>query len=85
MSVYCMACAWACVHIGFAKNCRVLHVIGLIGALACVAKLVMFDAQSLDSIARFAAYIAGGVICFAVSAIYNRSLHAKGTAAHFRG
>ena len=84
MSVYCMACAWACVRIGFAKNCKALHVIGLIGVLVCVAKLVMLDAQGLDSIARFAAYIAGGVICFAVSAAYNRALHAKSTSARYR-
>ena len=84
MSVYCMACAWACVRIGFAKNCKALHVIGLIGVLVCVAKLVMLDAQGLDSLARFAAYIAGGVICFAVSAAYNRALHAKSATARYR-
>jgi len=78
MSVYCMACAGMCVFFGFSKRCRALHLSGLIVALTCVAKLVLLDVQGLDSLTRFAAYIGGGLICFAVSAIYNRVLRAQG-------
>ena len=34
--------------VGFSKRCRALHLAGLIAALACVAKLVLFDVQGLD-------------------------------------
>ena len=78
MSVYCMACAGMCVFFGFSKRCRALHLAGLIVSLTCVAKLVLLDVQGLDSLTRFAAYIGGGLICFAVSAIYNRVLRAQG-------
>ena len=37
----------------------------------CVAKLVSFDMGYLDSLVRVASFMASGIICFAISALYN--------------
>lgn len=70
-SICCMACALACVVVGFRLRVKPLRLYGLVLMLACVAKLVLVDAVGLDSLARVGAFVAGGAICFAVSALYN--------------
>ena len=70
-SVCCMACALVSVAVGFKRGVGGLRLYGLVLALACVAKLVLLDLSDLDSLARAGALVIGGLICFAISALYN--------------
>ena len=70
-SVCCMACALASVAVGFRLRIDGLRSYGLVLALACVSKLVLLDLSGLDSLARAVALVVGGLICFAISALYN--------------
>ena len=70
-SLCCMLCALACIVVGFAMRVGGLRLYGLILALACVAKLVVLDLGDLDSLVRVGALIAGGAICFGISALYS--------------
>ena len=44
---------------------------GLVLLLSAVLKMVILDVWDRDSLIRVASLLAGGVICFAVSALYN--------------
>lgn len=70
-SVCCMACALVCAAIGFRMKIGGLRLYGLVLTLVCVVKLVAFDTGDLDSPERAVAYMVGGFICFAISALYN--------------
>ncbi|MBE6466645.1 hypothetical protein [Denitrobacterium detoxificans] len=70
-SVCCMVCALVCVIVGFALRVGGLRLYGLILVLACTLKLVTIDMFDFDPIARVGALIAGGVICFVISALYS--------------
>lgn len=72
-SVCLMACALACVAAGFRFRVGGLRAYGLVMALVCVAKLVMFDIELADPANRAVALVIGGLICFAISALYNRA------------
>ena len=72
-SVCLMACALACVAAGFRFHIGGLRLYGLVMALICVAKLVLFDIELSDSASRAIALVIGGLICFAISALYNRA------------
>ena len=76
-SVICMGCGLLCVFAGFLKNVRALHLFGLVVALASVAKLVLVDVESASSLAHVGAYIGGGLVCFAISAVYNHALRRR--------
>ena len=66
-----MACALVCAAIGFKMRIGGLRLYGLILTLTCVVKLVVVDSMHLGSPERALAYIVGGLICFAISALYN--------------
>lgn len=70
-SVCCMACALVCAVIGFKMNVGGLRLYGLILTLTCVVKLVVFDVGGSEQFERAVAFIVGGFICFAISALYN--------------
>ena len=70
-SIWCMACALVCIVIGVRSGIGGLRLYGLVLTLLCVAKLVLLDISGLDSLARVGAFIIGGIICFAISALYN--------------
>ena len=70
-SLCCMVCALVCIVLGFRMQVGGLRLYGLVLVIVCVGKLAMFDIVGLDSLARVGAFIAGGIICFAVSALYN--------------
>ena len=70
-SLCCMICALTCIVLGFRMRIGGLRLYGLVLVIACVAKLALLDIAALDSLARVGAFIAGGVICFAISALYN--------------
>lgn len=74
-SVCLMACALACVAAGFRFHVGGLRLYGLVMALICVAKLVTFDIEFADPASRAIALVIGGLICFAISALYNRACH----------
>lgn len=71
LSVCAMVLALAFVAFGFAQRISPLRLYGLVLALLCVAKLVVIDLSGLDSVARVVAFIAGGIVCFGISAVYN--------------
>ncbi|MBR0405395.1 MAG: DUF2339 domain-containing protein [Eggerthellaceae bacterium] len=70
-SVCCMACALVCAVIGFKMNVGGLRLYGLILTLTCVVKLVVFDIGGAGTLERAVAFMVGGLICFAISALYN--------------
>jgi hypothetical protein len=62
-----------CVVGGFALTNKTLRTAGLVISLFAVVKMTIADVWEADNIVRVAALITGGVICFAVSAIYNKT------------
>ena len=70
VTVCAMLSALACIGLGFARRLNALRLYGLIVTLLCVFKIAVFDIRSADSVGRAVAFIFGGVICFAISAIY---------------
>ncbi|WP_240480584.1 DUF2339 domain-containing protein [Denitrobacterium detoxificans] len=60
-----------CIIVGFALRVGGLRLYGLILVLTCTLKLVTIDMFDFDPIARVGALIAGGVICFVISALYS--------------
>ena len=70
-TLWCMLCSFACIAVGFKNNVSGLRLYGLVMVVACVAKLALVDTIALDPFARVCAFIVGGLICFAVSALYN--------------
>lgn len=70
-SISCMTCALIWVVLGFVMHHGQLRLCGLVVMLCCVVKLVVFDLAGLDPTAHTIAYVVGGLICFAVSALYN--------------
>ena len=75
LSVCGMVCALVWVVLGFAMSHDQLRLCGLVVVLLCVAKLVVVDLAGLDPMSRTIAYVGGGLICFAVSALYNFATH----------
>lgn len=71
VSVLCMLCALACVTAGFVLRLKPLRLYGLVVTVLCVLKLGVVDVASALPLARVVAFIVGGVICFAISALYN--------------
>ena len=55
---------------GFAIRSRPLRLYGLILTLLAVLKLVLIDTGSLATVTRILSFLAGGLICFAISALY---------------
>ncbi len=70
VSVVAMLAALVCVGLGFARRLDTLRPFGLVVILLSVLKIVAIDVSATDSIARVIAFIVGGIICFAVSALY---------------
>lgn len=71
-SIISMFTALVCIVAGFITNGKGLRMYGLVVVMICVLKLVTFDINAANSSARVLAFIVGGLICFAVSGIYNR-------------
>lgn len=73
-SIVVMASALVCVIAGFALRQRTLRLSGLIMVMICVLKLVTIDIGDAEATMRVIALIAGGLICFGISALYNYSV-----------
>jgi hypothetical protein len=70
-SLACMIAALLIVALGFWARARSLRLVGLIGLVICVLKLTILDIGEVNSVMRVASFIGGGLICFAISALYN--------------
>lgn len=69
-SVAAILTAFVLVSTGFALRLRPVRLFGLGLAILAVLKLALFDVASISSIGRVLAFIAGGLIIFAISALY---------------
>ena len=70
ITVVAMLTALACIVLGFARRLGTLRLYGLVASILCVLKIVLFDASAGDSVGRVIVLIVGGLICFAISALY---------------
>ena len=50
---------------------KTLRLYGVVLSLLCVLKLVTYDVAGQTTILRVVAFIGGGMICFAISALYS--------------
>jgi hypothetical protein len=71
LSLLTMIFALLIVVLGFWRRSRALRLYGLVLTLACVAKLMLLDITGSDLLMRAIAFVAAGLICFGVSALYN--------------
>ena len=71
-SISCMIVATICILFGFGYKIKSIRVYGLVLILASVVKIVIIDVWSKESIVRVISLLLGGLICFAISALYNR-------------
>ncbi|MDR1183957.1 MAG: DUF2339 domain-containing protein [Coriobacteriales bacterium] len=71
LSLACMAAALLVIALGFWSRARSLRLTGLVVLVICVLKLTIIDIGDVNSLMRVVAFIIGGVICFAISALYN--------------
>ncbi len=71
MVMVCMLISLTCVAAGFIRRSGSLRLYGLILTKVCVLKLATRDVAGLETLLRILTLIGGGVICFAVSAIYS--------------
>jgi len=73
LSLASMVSALICVIAGFVSRAKPLRLYGLFLTLICVVKLITFDVSGLETLLRIVALIGGGIICFAISALYSYS------------
>lgn len=72
VSVFFMLVAVACIAFGFWKDVKPLRIYGLALILASVGKMVIVDVWDQESIIRVICLIGGAMICFGISALYNK-------------
>ena len=70
-SLVCMLIALLFIVTGFIIKIKSIRLYGLIVTLICVLKLAVIDISGEETIFRILALIGGGVICFAISALYS--------------
>ena len=71
VSIYLMLMAGICIAIGFMKDVKPIRLYGLVTVMISVGKMVVFDVWDQESMIRVISFIAGGIICFAISAGYS--------------
>jgi hypothetical protein len=71
LSLACMVAALLVIALGFWSRARSLRLTGLVVLVICVLKLAVLDIGDVNSIMRVVSFIVGGIICFAISALYN--------------
>jgi hypothetical protein len=72
-SIIIMLCGLVYIVGGFALKNPVLRTSGLTVSIIAIIKMAIVDVWETDSIVRVIALITGGVICFVISAIYNKT------------
>ena len=72
-SVVILAYAIVCIIIGFSKRfgAKELRVYGLILSMICVVKFIMIDTTYENTLGHALSFLISGILCFAISAIYN--------------
>ncbi len=60
------------IYLGFKRSVPVIRQFGLGITILMVAKFILVDLNGENSITRVVAFVAGGILCFIVSVIYNR-------------
>ncbi|MDO5096047.1 MAG: DUF2339 domain-containing protein [Peptostreptococcaceae bacterium] len=71
-SVVGLLMAVGAIYAGFKLNVNIIRRFGLGITMLMVAKFIFVDLQGENSITRVLAFVAGGVLCFIISIIYNR-------------
>ena len=71
-SIITMLTSLACIIVGFKIKSKGLRLYGLVVVMLCIIKLVTIDIIDENSLTRVVAFISGGIICFIISAIYNK-------------
>ena len=73
VSVATLAFAILCIAVGFNKKfgAKELRIYGLILSMICVVKFIMIDITYENTIGRAISFLISGILCFAISAIYN--------------
>lgn len=66
-----MITAAICIVFGFKTRKKAFRLYGLVEIMLCILKLVSIDNTASEPISRVIAFICGGIVCFAISAIYN--------------
>ena len=72
LSLFFIVSAALCVVFGFINELKSLRFYGLVLIMISVFKMVVIDVWDQNSIVRVFALIAGGVICFLISAAYSK-------------
>jgi hypothetical protein len=73
LSLSCMFIALVIIALGFWSRTKPLRLYGLIVTMLCVLKVAIFDVWNADTLMRVIALIGGGLICFAIAALYSFS------------
>ncbi len=71
-SVSALLLAVCAIYAGFRYSAKLLRHFGLGITLLMVAKFILVDLSGENSIIRVLSFVAGGVLCFIISLIYNR-------------
>jgi uncharacterized membrane protein len=71
-SVSGLILALLCIIIGFQIKTKSLRLYGLILTVLMVIKFILVDLSQENSITRVLALVAGGLICFGISVLYNK-------------
>ena len=73
ISVATLAFAILCIFIGFNKSfgAKELRIYGLVLSMICVVKFIMIDITYENTIGRAISFLISGILCFAISALYN--------------
>ncbi|WP_026656903.1 DUF2339 domain-containing protein [Butyrivibrio sp. AE3003] len=73
ISVATLAFAILCIFIGFNKifGAKELRIYGLVLSMICVVKFIMIDITYENTIGRAISFLISGILCFAISALYN--------------
>lgn len=71
-SVVGLVVAIVCISVGFKIRYKGIRMYGLVLTILMVAKFILVDLYRENSLTRVAALVVGGMLCFAVSVIYNK-------------
>ena len=71
LSLLCIALAACYIILGFFRKSKPLRIFGLVLAIGSVLKMVTIDVVGSPSFFRVAALMAGGLLCFGISFVYN--------------
>ena len=71
ISIFCVLFASVCVVFGFMIYKKGLRIYGLWLSMIFVFKLILIDMSYDEPIAKALGFMAAGIICFAISALYN--------------